>query len=793
MRNACLNFVSEYSPERGTTSVEALLDRARQIRYDVVGLVDRATLVGAASFIQGARCRGLDAVIGVEFEVASLADVTPTLDSLTAPVTFPLVLFAESETGRRNLADLVALAHTRAGRPFLLFDDLIAHHHGLIAQSPGLAGEVSNRIQRGQADLAERLALRLAGVFGQSAVYLGISLHGLPAEARLADAVAAVARKTGLSIVASDRVDHLDDSDRLTRNARLALAHDRTLVDVSRDRLLAPDSQFRTPAERRRLYRDHPEALENEAMFAERCLVANETAEAPAGIDYPMPGGRTPLDYLKSIVEVRCPKDARHRHRLTDELAEVNRLNLVGWFLLQWDARRYAHRHGIDLRPMSGAVRSSLVAWFLGLTDIDPVVAELDAAHFYLEATAGPPTITFRVRSGQRGELAAYLEQRHGRERVHHPGRTVRLSPRAAVRAAGGLLGMAETDVAAAARHVPDSPTGDVATAVARDEQLARRYVREPATREWLDLARALSGLVARVEADHDRLLLVPGHMATMGPLVRDGRGHSYVEYLPEPFNPGAPETMASAPTGRGAVVIHLLATDNEPATLIQTADREPLIVEASLEHVARRQPALAARFRARATGAESTPPIATNLIPILARTHGLLLEEEQLADMARVLAGFDSFQAEAFRRALTHHVAMPGHSSGQQESRLTGERRRWRLQFVDGAVSRGLEPDQAESVFQALAEAAPRLADRADSISRARQAAERIRDARSSNIRPLDSPVRTAAAALAASPLPASRFLRRGPSAVAQLSMPWAAAPDVESTDSQRNGTYGS
>ncbi|MDZ4806111.1 MAG: PHP domain-containing protein, partial [Candidatus Eisenbacteria bacterium] len=709
MRNACLNFVSEYSPARGTASVEAMLDRARQNRYDMVGLVDRATLLGAAPFIAGARRRGLDPVIGVEFEVACLADpAPPTLDSLTAPVTFPLVLFAESETGRRNLADLVSLAHTRAGQPFLIFEDLAAHHHGLIAQSPGLVGEVSSRIQRGQADQAERLALRLAEVFGRSAVYLGVSLHGLPAEARLADAVAALARKSGVSIVASDQVDHLDDSDRLTRNARLALAHGRPLVEVSRDQRLAPDSQFRTPAERRRLYRDHPEALENEVALAERCLVANEVTDAPAGLDYPLPGGRTAVDYLASIVAVRCPKSTRHRRRLENELAEVKRLDLAGWFLLQWDARRYAHRHGIDLRPMSGAVRSSLVAWFLGLTDIDPVAANLDAAHFYLEATVGSPTITFRVSAGQRSELAAYLEHRYGRERVNHPGRTVRLSPRAAVREAGVLLGMAETDIAAAARHVPESPGGDVAAAVARDEHLARRYVRESATREWLDLARALSGLVARVEADRDRLVLVANGTTTTRPVVRDGGGRPYREYLPESVEFDGADTTGT-PVAGGPVVIHLLTTDFEASGTGAGADREPLIVEASLEHVARRQPALAARFRARATGVEATPPIASRLKPILARTHGLLLEEEQLADMARVLAGFDSFQAEAFRRALTRPVSTPGVTSSQREAWVAAERRRWRLSFVDGAVAGGLEPDQAESVFLALAEAAPR------------------------------------------------------------------------------------
>ena len=115
MRNVCLNLVSEFSTERGTASVSALVDRARQARVDIVGLVDRATLIGAAPFLAEARRRDLGAVLGVEFEVASMTPAPASLESLTAPDTYPLVLIAESDEGRANLSRLVSLAHSRAG------------------------------------------------------------------------------------------------------------------------------------------------------------------------------------------------------------------------------------------------------------------------------------------------------------------------------------------------------------------------------------------------------------------------------------------------------------------------------------------------------------------------------------------------------------------------------------------------------------------------------------------------------------------------------------------------------
>ena len=175
---------------------------------------------------------------------------------------------------------------------------------------------------------------------------------------------------------------------------------------------------------------------------------------------------------------------------------------------------------------------------------------------------------------------------------------------------------------------------------------------------------------------------------------------------------------------------------------------------------------ALAARFQARAAGTEPTPELEPRLLPILARTHGLLIEEEQLAHMARVLAGFDSSQAESFRRALTGATHGTTGTSGPDDVTLHHERQRWRTLFVDGAMNQGLAPARAEAVYAALSEAAPRLADRADSVIRARQAMSVVRE---------------------------GLHRGRGSASIAQMSMPWIGTADSESTDSRHTGTYGS
>lgn len=789
MSNACLNLRSEFSLEQGLHSIDALLDRAREHRLAAVGLVDRATLLGADAFVAGARRRGLLPVVGVEFELAALADTAPpTLDSITRPTTFPIVLFARTAEGRRRLSRLVSLAHARAGggdpdrpadatplhphgrrpagRPFLLFEDLVQHHHGLIAQSPGLNGEVSSRIQRGQADLAERLALRLVEVFGRSSVFLGLSLHGRPEEARLAAAVAELAARISVAVVASDVVDHLDSDDRPARNARIRLAGGEAAA-------LAVDSRFRAPAERRRLYHAHPEALDNAERLAELCRaaageeaplddsgprlpapVADVTPTTPV-VRYPLPAGRSESAYLASLCEVKRPKGRAYETRLEEELVAIAELKLSGWFLVQWDLVRYAKAHGRGVAPAGGSLRASLVAWLLGLTEFDPVALDLPFAHFRHEAVRGVPPIRLGVAPEHRAELAAYLRHRYGADRVAFAPRVERLTPRRAVERVGTALQFPTDEVDHAARQVSEHRAADVAEAVARDADLARRYRNDAAVRNWLNLARRLSGVPVTVAADPQRVLLAPPEAGASPVPDRDGRAYFEVDN--------------AAP---GLALIEFVARGASHPDLPFRPDRrfDERVVEASLDYVARRDPGVAERFRRRASGREPARCVDSRLEPILARTYGLLLEEEQLADMARVLAGFGPDEAEAFRRDLVPADRTVRPSEAEASSRIF-ELRRHRLNFVDGAVRRGLDPAAAESLFVSLLRAAPRLAARADSAARARHQLVHSQAATSVS----EAPRRPGG--LVAAP---------------QFSLPWAPSVRPEAAVEPRTGTYG-
>ena len=812
MNNVLLNLRTEYSVGASAARTEALLDRAHEFRLTSVGRVDRGTLLGIDHFARAAQARGLRPVAGVELELATLTGAPATLEELTTPATWPIVLFAETDAGYRNLVRLVTVAHSRAGhgdrgrpatavpshphglrgagRPFVTLDDLIQHRSGLIAQSPGLGGEISSRIQRGQADLAEQLALRLAEVFGRSAFYLGLACHGHADEARLAADLRELSDRTGILTVAAPEVDHLDPDDARLRDLRRRL--DAAGQPVDRP---GPDSHFRAPAEWRRIYRDHPDAWERAAELAARCA-APPARLGPSNLRYPLPPGRSEAAYLASLCGARLPRQAAYGQRFEAEMDQILKLDLAGYFLVLWDLHRYVQAHHLGGGAGTAPLTSSLLAWLLGITGVDPVAGGLQFEHFLHEAQAGPPPASISCDPERAAEISAYLEHRFGPEGVFFAPRIRTFTARQAVRELGTALTIDNDTIELFARHIPDADA-DLPAVLARHDSLAHRYRQESHVRTWLNLARRLQGLPRAVEADPGRLVLVDGSSVPPAPVRRDRLGRRFLE--------------VSTATAPALLTIQLVTAprDRLVEIVVDAGVTDP-VTRMSLQQVARHEPALVDRFRRRAMGEEPVRIVDRRLESALGRTQGLLIEEEQVVQIAESLAGFNPGEAEEFRRIVCAGPAVGevgGPSSPADVDRGADARatalHRWRFLFVEGAQNRGLDPRHALGIFMSLVDSGPRLARRADSLAQAaaepwNSGAARLPEHRAgSGVASSDhhrsGTGRPAAAALAASAGPLPRSHRRLQPPPAQLDMPWASEPEpADRPVPRRTGTYG-
>lgn len=816
MSNALLNLRTEFSVGAAAARAEALLDRASELRLDSVARVDRGTLLGLDLFSRAAQARGLHPVAGVELDLALLSAPAETLADLTAPATAPIVLYAESESGYRNLVRLVTLAHSRAGRgdrgrpapgaschphgpcgagrPFITIDDLIQLRNGLIAQSPGPGGEISCQIQRGQADLAEKLALRLVEVFGRSAFYLGLACHGQPEDARLAAALRELSQRTGIGTVASPRVDRIDPADSRLLDLLGSIGPG---AQGGRVAATAPEmagTHFRSPAEWRRIYRDHLDAWERAAEVAARCVAA------PSGLigqrlRYPLPAGRTEAAYLASLCGARLPRQPGYERRFEAELEHILEQDLAGYFLVLWDLHRYIRAHDLSAGAGAAPLTSSLVAWLLGITGVDPVAGGLRFEHFLSQAQDGPPPVELSCDPERAAEITAYLEHRYGPDALFHAPRLRTFTARQAVRELGPALSIDVDTIELFARNMPDAEA-ELPAVLARHDSLAYRYGREARIRAWLDLAGRLQGLPRALEADPGRLILLDGGAAPPAPSRRDWQGRRFLE--------------VSAATAPGFLALRLVSAPLPELGEIEWPGPEvDRVTGVTLRQVAGHEPALVDRFRRRATGQEPVRIVDRALEPILARTRGLLLEQEQVVEIGESLAGFSPAEAEEFRRTICGippASALPGFAAGLDAARRLDVRgvalHQWRFRFVEGAVSRGARPERAVEIFLALVSAGPRLASRATSLAHLaasaahagaaapvlalRAVAGRQHSQNPGTGRPY------AAAALAASTGPFPRSSRRSGAPV-QLDMPWVRdAGAADRPAPRRNGTDG-
>lgn len=816
MSNALLNLRTEFSVGAAAARTEALLDRAHELRLDSVARVDRGTLLGLDLFSRAAQARGLHPVAGVELELALLSVPAATLADLTAPATAPLVLYAESEAGYRNLIRLVTVAHSRAGRgdrgrpapgaschphghrgagrPFITIDDLIQHRSGLIAQSPGPGGEISSQIQRGQADLAEKLALRLVEVFGRSAFYLGVACHGQPEDARLAEALRELSRRTGIATVAAPQVDRLDPADSRLLDLLGSIGSGHRAGGAGGNLPVGPGSHFRSPAEWRRIYRDHLDAWERAAELAARCVAA-PSGIAGQRLRYPLPAGRTEVSYVASLCGARLPRQPEYERRFEAELDRIIALDLAGYFLVLWDLHRYILAH--DLSPGAGSapLTSSLVAWLLGITGVDPVAGGLRFEHFLAQAQEGPPPVELRCDPERAAEITAYLEHRYGPDALYHAPRLRTFSARQAVRELGPALSIDIDTVELFARNIPDAEA-DLPTVLARHDSLAQRYGRDPLVRVWLDLVGRLQGMPRSIEADPGRLILLDGGAIAPAPARLDWQGRRFLE--------------VSAATAPGFLSLRLVCAPlPELGELDSPAPVADPVTEVSLRQVAGHEPALVDRFRRRALGQEPVRIVDGALEPILGRTRGLLLEQEQLLEIAESMAGFPADEAEEFRRVVCRGpsgAALPGFAGASESVRRADARsvalHHWRFRFVEGAVARGARAERAIEIFMSLVSAGPRLASRAESLARVAgssagpqmarpiMALRPVVGRRPSRIPGTGRPSAAAALAASADPFPQSCRRSSGP---VQLDMLWAREADqAERSAPRRNGTYG-
>ncbi|MDH7568897.1 MAG: DNA polymerase III subunit alpha, partial [Armatimonadota bacterium] len=520
-----LHTHSEYSLLDGAARIKDLARRAKELGMPAVALTDHGAMYGAIEFYDACRAEGVKPIVGCEVYVAPRrrTDHDPQRDKDQ----FHLVLLAENETGYRNLLKLVSAASLEGFyyKPRVDRELLAAHSEGLIALSACLGGQIPTLILRGDTKGARELARWHAEVF-PGRFYLELQDHGIPEQKEVNEELVRISAELGVPLVATNDLHYFRKEDAAAHDVLLCIQTNTTVDDEKRMRFPGSEFYFKDAVEMAALFPHHPEAIRNTLEIAERCDLQLEFH--PVLPHYDVPAGYTYESYLEKLCREALP---RKYPRITPELEERLKfeLNVIqskgfsAYFLIVNDFVQYARSRGI-LAQARGSAAGCLVAYLLGISNIDPIENDLMFERFLRIDGKKMPDIDVDFCDHRRGEVLEYVVRKYGAEHVAQICTFGTLGPKAAVRDAGRALNVPRADVDRICKLIPTTPNPPpLQHFLDTLPELKREYESNAQVRQLIDTAKGIEGLCRHASTHAAGVVISKEPLTNVAPLQRTG------------------------------------------------------------------------------------------------------------------------------------------------------------------------------------------------------------------------------------------------------------------------------
>jgi DNA polymerase-3 subunit alpha len=737
-----LRLHTEYSLQDGLIRVKPLAAATAAAGMPACAVTDHCNLFGMVKFYRAAESAGIKPIIGADLTLGNEAEPLRP---------FRMALLCQDAVGYRRLSELVSRCYTdqhRIGVPLLRKAWLEGCSDGLIALSGGRLGDIGQALLAGRRSQARSLLEAWLTLFPER-FYLELQRTGRDGEEDYLHLALDLALKTGVPVVATNDVHFLRREDFEAHDARVCIQEGRVLNDPRRPRQFSEEQHLKTPAEMAELFDDLPEALENSVEIAKRCNLELSLGKnfLPS---FPIPDGATPEQHLKQEAQTGLerrlsraipsgpdtPPERRrlYQDRLARELEVISAMGFPGYFLIVADFIRWARDNGIPVGPGRGSGAGSLVAYALGITDLDPLQYELLFERFLNPERVSLPDFDVDFCMEGRDRVIDYVARRYGRDRVAQIITHGSMAARAVVRDVGRVLGYAYGFVDRVAKLIPFDLGMTLDKALEQEEELRRRYGEEEEVRALLDLGRALEGLARNAGKHAGGVVIAPSPLIEFMPLYCEQGGEGVVTQLDKDdvealglvkFDFLGLRTLtiidwavttvneSRAAAGEPPLEIGAIPTD-DPVTfelLKRCATTAVFQLESrGMKDLIRRlQPdrfedivALVALFRPgplqsgmvddfidRKHGRAKVDYPHAALAPILEPTYGVILYQEQVMQIAQVLAGYTLGGADLLRRAM-----------GKKKPE---EMAKQRSVFLAGALERGVSEATATHIFDLM------------------------------------------------------------------------------------------
>jgi DNA polymerase-3 subunit alpha len=695
-----LHVHTQYSLLDGACPLERLVSKSVQHKLPALAMTDHGNIFGAIKFYNLCMKNGIKPIIGCEVYVASGSrfdkDYKPGLDD-----NYHLILLAKDEEGYANLVRLVSLAHLEGFyyKPRLDKELLGQYNQGLIASSACLKGEIPSAISAGDISRAYKLADDYLNIFGKGNFYLELMENGLPEQKKANEVLLKISKDLDIPVVATNDIHYLEKEEAFAHEALLAIQTQTTLSDPNRFKFNSDTFYFRTPAEMKEIFKEIPEAIRNTLEITQKCNLTLDFSKIHLP-HFPVPGGKTDEEYLEQIcyknLKERYPKDFKEAYRrLKYELSIIKKTGFASYFLIIWDLVKFAKENHIPVGPGRGSAAGSIVSYILRITDIDPLSYDLLFERFLNPARISMPDIDIDFCYEKRAEVLEYVGKKYGKESVAQIITFGTMLARAVVRDVGRVMGFSYSEVDRIAKMVPYS-VGQHTTlkeAIATGPELAQAYGADPRVKRLIDVAMQLEGLSRHasthaagvVISDKPLIERIPLTRGTEGEVVTgfdmgslEKTGLLKMDFLGLKTLTVIEETTKIIRRTRGIdldiTAIPLddkktfsLLTKGNTIGVFQLESRgmreilqkihpskfEDLVAVLALYRPGPLGSGMVDDFINRKQGRRNISYIHPKLEPILKKTYGIILYQEQIMQIVSTLAGFDMARADLLRKAI--------------------------------------------------------------------------------------------------------------------------------------------
>ena len=730
-----LHVHSEYSMLDGACRTDDLPKAARSMGQTALAITDHGNMFGAVAFYEACKKEGVKPIIGCEVYVAPDGIEKKNREEKY----HHLVLLCENEQGYRNLCLLVSAGYVDGFYSRPRVDDrlLKEHHEGLIALSACIAGRIPALLTDDRYEDAKREALAYEGLFGKGNFFLEVQDHGIEEEKKALEGLLSLHRETGIPLVATNDAHYIHKSDADTQALLMCVKTGRELKEGRPFGFEKDEFYLKSEEEMRALFPAYPDALENTALIADRCSFDFDFTKRHLPV-YPLPEGVKSAAFLKELAEKGLKeKEAAgklcleghsvndYKMRMIYEMMMIEKMGYCDYYLIVWDFVNYAKSKGIPVGPGRGSGAGSLIAYLIGITEIDSIRYNLLFERFLNPERVSMPDFDVDFCYDRRDEVIAYVSNKYGKDHVSQIGAFGTLGARAAVRDVGRVMGLSYNEVDAVAKLIPHRMDMTVKEAL-KGAELKKLYEERLTVSQLLDKAMAVEGMPRNMTTHASGVVItkepvchymplatssdVPITQYDMDTVARLGllkfdflalRYLTIIEDACRQIRKKEPSfRVEDQPLDDEQTYALIASGQTEGIFQLESAGMKRLLVsmkpcqaEDLMLAIALYRPgpmdSIPALLEARNSG--KTPQYDIPLLAdILDETSGCIVYQEQVMQIFRRVAGYSYGRADVVRRAMAKKKA------DDLEKERSG--------FIEGALKNKIDGDAANALFDRMA-----------------------------------------------------------------------------------------